>query len=73
MTVTTRDARSYTSTVYAPRGSAIVGIDWRDVEAKYRALVPYARLTGENLDASLKVIRNVRDVGHVSELTTLLR
>ena len=73
VTITTRDGRSHTSTVYAPRGSAIVGIDWRDVEAKYHALAPFARMSGDNLEASLKVIRDFREVQSVSELTALLR
>src|SRR5687768_7882707 len=42
VTIATRDGRRYSSTVYAPRGSAALGIEWEDVEAKYRALVPYA-------------------------------
>jgi 2-methylcitrate dehydratase PrpD len=36
----------YTSTVDAPRGSGPRGIEWSDVEAKYRALMP-----GSGLDA----------------------
>ena len=73
VTVTTKDGRSHTSTVYAPRGSAIVGIEWADVEAKYRALVPYAKISRENLEASMQAIRHFREIGTVSELVDLLR
>ncbi|MCC7080826.1 MAG: MmgE/PrpD family protein [Burkholderiales bacterium] len=73
VTVTTKDGRSSASTVYAPRGAAILGIAWADVEAKYRALAPYAKLSGNNLEASLQVIRHFRDVKKVSELVGLLR
>ena len=52
--------------------AAINGIAWDDIEAKYRELVPYAKLSAANLEASMKVIRNFRDVKKVSELTVLL-
>ena len=73
MTIKTKDGKSHSSTVYAPKGAAILGIDWVDVEAKYLALTPYAKLSGNNLAASMKVIRNFRDVKNVSELVELLR
>ncbi|UUZ77258.1 MmgE/PrpD family protein [Polaromonas sp. P1(28)-13] len=73
VTIRMRDGRSFMSTVYAPRGAAVLGIAWADVEAKYRALVPYAALSGNNLEASLAVIRNFRQVQRVTELVDLLR
>lgn len=73
VTIKTRDGRSHASTVYAPRGAAILGIDWADVDAKYRALTPYAKLSGDNLEASMKVIRNLSEVYNVVELVRLLR
>lgn len=73
VTINTKDARSYSSTVYAPRGAAILGIAWADVEGKYRALAPYAKFSGDNLEASMKVIRNFSEVNNVSELVGLLR
>jgi 2-methylcitrate dehydratase PrpD len=73
VTIKTRDGRSHSSTVYAPRGAAMLGIDWADIENKYRALAPYAKFSGKNLDASMKVIRNFREVKQVSELIALLR
>jgi len=73
VTIMSRDGRSHSSTVYAPRGAAILGIAWADVEAKYRALAPYAKLSGENLEASMKVIRNFREVRKVAQLIDLLR
>jgi 2-methylcitrate dehydratase PrpD len=73
VTIKTRDGRSHSSTVYAPRGAAILGTDWADVEGKYRALGPYAKFSGDNLETSMKVIRNFREVRKVSELVDLLR
>lgn len=73
VTIKTHDGRSHSSTVYAPRGAAILGIDWTDVDAKYRALTAYAKLSGDNLEASMKVTRNFREVKNVAELVRLLR
>ena len=73
VTIRTKDGRSTSSTVYAPRGAAILGIAWDDVENKYRALAPFAKFSGKNLEASMKVIRNFREVKNVSELIRLLR
>ena len=73
VTIATRDGRSHSSTVYAPKGAAMLGISWEDVEAKYRALAPFGDFSGDNLDASMKVIRKFRDVKNVSELICLLR
>jgi 2-methylcitrate dehydratase PrpD len=73
VTITTKDGRSYSDIVYAPRGSAAVGIHWAEVESKYRALVPYAKLSGDNLDASMKAVRNLRHAKSVSDLVALLR
>lgn len=73
VTIRTRDGRTHSNTVYAPRGAAINGIDWADVEAKYRQLGPFAKFSGNNLEASMQVIRNFREVKNVSELIALLR
>lgn len=73
VTITTKDGRKFSSTVYAPKGSAVVGIKWEEVEAKYRALVPFAKLSDDRLEKSMKVIRNFRAVKNVSELVGLLR
>jgi 2-methylcitrate dehydratase PrpD len=73
VTITMADGRTHSSTVYAPRGAAVLGIEWVDVEAKYRALVPYAKVTGDNLEAGMKVIRNFGDLRNVAELLKLLQ
>lgn len=73
VTIRTRDGRTHSSTVYAPKGAAVLGIEWADVEAKYRALAQYSKLSGDHLEASMKVIRNFREVRSVAELVGLLR
>jgi len=73
VTVHTTDGRAITKTVHAPRGAAMLGIAWTDVEAKYQSLVPFAQPAGDNLQASARVLRQLRHVDRASELTDLLR
>ena len=73
VTIKTKDGRSYTSTVYAPRGSGPRGIDWADVDAKYRALMAMTQLGTQKIENSLKVIHEFRNVQTVSALMELLR
>lgn len=72
VTIVTKSGDRYTSTVDAPRGSAPRGIQWSDVDAKYRALVPDSSLPAKRIDETLNVIHNFDRVKHVSELTRLL-
>lgn len=72
-TIITTDGRRFTETVYAPKGAAMLGIAWKDVESKYRALVPFAGLAEGNLEASLKAIRELHAARDVSRLVGLLR
>ena len=73
VTIKLKDGRSYTSTVYAPRGSGVRGIDWADVDHKYRTLVAMAKLDARKIEDSIKVIHGFRDARSVSELTSFLR
>src|SRR5712671_5045424 len=73
VTIRTRDGRSVTSTVYAPKGAGMLGIAWADIDAKYRTLVPLAGLPGRQIEASLGMIHEFRRLAHVSTLTELLR
>ena len=72
MTIRTKDGRTFSSTVFAPKGAGALGIDWADVDAKYRALVPLAQVSDQQVEASLKVIHDFGNVTHVSQLTDLL-
>jgi 2-methylcitrate dehydratase PrpD len=67
-----RDGRVSSSTVYVPKGAAMLGIDWSDVDTKYRALVPVSGLPDEAVEASLAVIHDFRRVMDVASLTGLL-
>jgi hypothetical protein len=50
----------------------MLGIDWADIDAKYRALVPLSGLPERQIEQSLALIHRFRDVSDVSELTALL-
>jgi 2-methylcitrate dehydratase PrpD len=73
VTIRTKDGRTFSSTVYAPKGAGILGIDWADVDTKYRTLVPHARLSERQVEESLHLIHDFRHVKHVSALTDLLQ
>jgi len=72
VTVRTRDGRRFTSTVDAPRGSAINGIEWHDVEAKFAALCPCAGVSASNVARCTRVLRHFREIGHAREFIDLI-
>jgi len=57
----------------SPRGSGARGIDWTDVDNKYRTLVATTYLSPRKIEDSIKVIHELRDVQDVSNLTSLLQ
>src|SRR5712691_5915572 len=71
--IRTRDGRSVTSTVYAPKGSGMLGIAWADIDAKFRALVPLSGLGERQIEAMLDIIHDFRRQASVTALTDLLR
>ena len=73
VTIRTKDGRTFSNTVYAPKGSGVRGIAWADVDAKYRTLVPNARLHDRQVEESLQVIHDFRNVKRISALTDLLQ
>jgi 2-methylcitrate dehydratase PrpD len=73
VTIRTTDGRVSTDTVYVPKGAGILGIAWSDVDAKYRTLVPHARLGDAQIEASLALIHDFRRTPRADALTELLR
>jgi 2-methylcitrate dehydratase PrpD len=73
VTIRTRDGQTFSSTVYAPKGSGMLGIDWADVDAKYRTMLPGAKVQDVEVEASLQVIHDFSRVTHVSTLLELLQ
>jgi 2-methylcitrate dehydratase PrpD len=72
VTVVTTSGARFTSTIDAPRGSAPRGIEWSDVDAKYRALMPDSKLPKARIEESLKVIHAFEQVRRMSELASLI-
>ena len=72
VTITLKDGRQFADHVDFPRGSAPRGIEWADVDAKYRRLVPLSKLSPDKVEASLEVVHGFERVEAMSELTRLL-
>lgn len=72
VTLVTTAGERYTSTVDAPRGSGPRGIEWRDVDAKYRALMPDSGLSATRTEQILATIHELDKLGDVGELAGLL-
>ena len=72
VTIVTKSGARYTSTVDAPKASGPRGIEWRDVDAKYRALLPDSKLPAKRIEEILSSIHGFDRVKKVSELTRLL-
>jgi hypothetical protein len=47
--------------VFLPKGSAALGIDWADIEAKYRTLMPNSGLGAERIEASSRADPRFRE------------
>jgi hypothetical protein len=73
VTIETVDGRSVTSTVFVPKGAGCLGIDWADIDAKYRTLAPRAPLSDGQVETSLTLIRNFRDADGAESLIKALR
>jgi len=73
VTIRTNDGRVSTSTVYLPKGSGALGINWVDVDAKYHVLVPATGLPVSRIKESLALIHDFAELTDVSSLIGLLR
>ena len=72
VTVVTTSGQRFTSTVDAPRGSGPRGIEWSDVDAKYRALMPDSKLPAARLGQILDQIHQFDRVNSVPAFARLL-
>jgi 2-methylcitrate dehydratase PrpD len=73
VTIETTTGERFTSTVDAPRASGPRGIEWRDVDDKYRALMPESGLPATRIERALGVVHTLEEARDVSELVTLIR
>ncbi len=72
VTIVTASGARYTSTVDAPRASGPRGIEWSDVDAKYRALMPDSGLPPKRAEEILNMIHGFDRVKNVRSFTRLL-
>ena len=72
VTIETTDGRRHTGTVHIPYGAGCLGIDWADIEAKYRALAPEAPLGAGKVEQSLAAIRGLREAESVRGIVEAL-
>ena len=73
VTIRAHDGREASSTVALPRGAGALGIDWADLNHKYRTLMPASGMSGGAIEASLAMIRDFGRARSVSGLIALLR
>jgi len=73
VTIRATDGREVTNTVFLPYGSAALGIDWADIESKYRTLMPNSGLPPARIEESLGLIRDFKNAASVTGLIGLLR
>jgi 2-methylcitrate dehydratase PrpD len=67
-----RSGEVFAHTCKAPRGSGARGVEWGDVDAKYRSLVPRSGLAASRVEASLDLIHHLEGRATLSELTALI-
>jgi 2-methylcitrate dehydratase PrpD len=72
VTIQSVHGRRCSSTVYAPKGAGMLGIDWADIDAKFRALMPLSGLGTDRIERSLGIIHDFRRLTGVAALAGLL-
>jgi 2-methylcitrate dehydratase PrpD len=72
VTIVTRSGVRFTSTVDAPRASGPRGIEWRDIDTKYRALMPDSGLSSRRVEETLRMIHAFDGIKNIREFTRLL-
>ena len=72
VTLKLRDGRVIPSTCKAPRGSGARGIDWADIDDKYRQLMPACGLSSASLDQSLALIHQLDEQPSLNALMGLI-
>jgi len=72
VTIRMNNGDEFRSTCRSPRGSGPRGIEWSDIEDKYRALAPLAGLAPRAVDESLATIRAFEAANSVSRLVALI-
>jgi len=72
VTLVTKAGARFSSTVDAPRGSGPRGIEWADVDTKYRALIGDSGLPPSRQDRILSTVHGFEQAKSTSDLVRLL-
>jgi hypothetical protein len=59
--------------VFAPKGAAMLGLAWSDIDAKLRALLPAAGVAEPTIAAIMDAVRGIAQAPNVVALIRLLR
>lgn len=73
VTIELIDGRVFRAVCKAPRGSGPRGIEWTDVDAKYRRLAPSSGLRAAQVEDSLGLLHRFERLTSVWQLTRLLK
>lgn len=73
VTIQTRTGGLFTNTCKSARGSGARGIDWSDVDAKYRYLTIKSGLSASRTTDSLQMIHGFENLETISSFTKLLQ
>lgn len=71
VTVTLKDGTAYRSTVNAPRGSGPRGIEWADVEHKFRTLMPESGKSQGEIEKLLALCQGFEAIEDMSSFVAL--
>ena len=67
VSIETMDGRTVSNTVFVPKGAGCLGIDWADVDAKFRALAPNAPMSEGQIARSIELVHDFREISGLSE------
>ena len=73
VTIHTKSGQAHASVVDASRGSGPRGVDWSEIDYKYRALMPASGLPPERIERSLDAIKRLDEAAGVTPLLALLQ
>ena len=73
VTIKMKDGAEHSSVVNAPRGSGPRGIDWADVEHKFRTLMPEAGVESARAEEILGTVHRFDELSNVDGLIRLLK
>ncbi len=73
VTMRLRDGRQFTNTCQAARGSGPRGIFWKDVDEKYRWLMPQSSFSSSKIEDILATVHETRNLPTIEVLTQQLR